>query len=425
MLRAAKLGLIFCIVLTSQLHLSAAFGAPLPLAALSVAERQKTYSHKAWQHTTHMAWQASVTSDAIYSDNVRGSRFQRQSDIAYHVTPSVRFKTQSADHGVSGTVAINRVQFMRYATQNQWNGGFKIAPYYRLPDNWTFNGLASLQLAHELPTAETAQPLVNAPTPYRQTHVSGHLTHAPGHGLIDLFAQGDVISFDNAILIGGAPLINNDRDRIDTAIGLGVGVQNSARNAHIGWYNTAISQNFKRLDFDPLTGLYDGLNRDNHGWRSQITFKFEPTHLLQLQGETGIERRMFQSGVNDRSAWIGHLHGAYLLTPLTNIIFDVERSLWTTAYDASPAMLLQRFTGGLKHELTRDIVLNLSAYTGQADYWNTNRRDRLTGSNIGITYRQNRTISWQVQYDYRHRDSSIAVADYHENRLTFGARIEF
>ena len=252
-----------------------------------------------------MLWQPGLATETLYSDNIRATRVNKQADLALSLTPSLTVKTINPEHGFTGSVALNSLQFKHYDAQDQFNAALTVAPYYQFGAGWAAHGSAGLQFAHELVSAETAQPLANKPTPYQQTHLDAHLTHAPAHLTTDIFAAADMFNFENTNLINGQHLVNDDRDHTDGTAGAEFGWQTLSQDTKIGWRNEILQQIFTRNDFNNATQAYNGFDRDNHGWRSQLTFDVRPTHLIYLTGRAGLEQKSFKNPWSDKRLAVG------------------------------------------------------------------------------------------------------------------------
>ena len=402
--------------------LNPAFSQPLPV---SIDQRQDGFNQTPWHHAGPFMWQPTFSAVTSFTDNIRASRFRRQSDTFLAMTPTLKFKTMRTDRGITGQMSVNLLQFKKYTAQNQLNSALRLASYYTLHDDWKLTGLATVRFDHELTSAESSQPLANEPTPFQQTLFSIHARHSPHRITTDIFAICDAMSFNNTRPVTGQRIINNDRNHTDLDAGIELGLQNTAHDTEIGWRSEILQQSFARNDFNSLTNNYNGFNRDNQGWRSQVTFRYEPASLLSFKTRAGFERKNFMSPWHDKTTPVGSIQGLYLVTPLTNLHFGFEQSIAMTAYDTAAAYTSQQTSIGLKHELTRNIVLNITGQHTNNNYWDNPRHDTVKEGVFTLSYRQNRAVTWQAGYHYQRRDSSVTLAEYFENRILLGTRVIF
>ncbi len=397
------------------------------IALQSVAARQTAYdqSVRGWRAGSIML-KPSLDMTAGYSDNIRGTSRNRLSDTALRTTAAMQANSIRRDRGFESAFRLQHVLFKTYTAQDQSNAAFRLSPFFALAGGWTVSGQTVITYDHELSSAESAQPLANEPTPYTHYDFGGQLQHSRGRLKTEFFAAYNILTFNNTTLINGGRAINNDRNRADVSGGVACAWQNTAHDQSLGWRHEWLQQNFTRADFNTFTSTYNGFNRDNHGWRSQLTAQWQPTHLLQLDGRIGVERKEFSVAQwHARTTPVGTLRALYLLTPLTNIHLDLKQTVATTSFDNAPAFTQKSVQIGLTHELTRRLVADIAVNRAQSDYWDNARHDVTSGGGMTLHYRQNDAVKWHAGYSFQQRDSSFAVASYQENRVMVGTHIRF
>jgi hypothetical protein len=399
-------------------------GASLPAVQPILERVDPVVTPRGWQ-TGHVLFLPHIIMAQSYSDNLRASYNNRCSDFITEIIPALRIVMDKNTYGMTADTRIQQKSYLRTSAENNTNASVKLRPYYNVSRALNLKGHLAYSRQHELRTADTGNPLAKGPTPFDQGTTGLSLRYKPGRTAARLFIDHDRLAYHNVDLLAGGRFINDDRNHAITTAGAELSCD-ITHQLRIGWQNEKLWHAYTRADYNILSGLYDGLNRDSNGWRSQLNFYLKPTALLDLSGYTGIEKRTF-----DYTLWpnkvtpVGQFKLRYLFTPLTNLTLQLERRITDTGFDNTPAFTQQQIKVGIAHELRRNLIVTWDSGYGQATYWNHERQDKLYGSALAFTYKQNRFLHWQAAYRYQKRDSMLQEASYHENIVTIGAQVQF
>jgi len=244
-------------------------------------------------------------------------------------------------------------------------------------------------------------------------------------GLVSFALNGDYSKqdFDNAALIGGGTLRNDDRDReiVNGSARLGYHV-NDEYEAFVKFTGTKVTYTNK-----PDAG---DARRDSDGYDIVGGTAFKLTGTAEGEVFVGYVKRDYDSAnFGDISDF---KFGASLLwtpTGLTSARIAVNRDvIETTLSSANSAGVVVSASGilstlyslDLQHELQRNLLLNAKGSYTKMDFTNTLRTDDLINVGLGVKYLMNRNFSVNATYTFDKRDTTDANQDYNRHSFILG-----
>jgi len=245
-------------------------------------------------------------------------------------------------------------------------------------------------------------------SPTKYSELAASVGYQRDEGMFSLALDGDYIKkdYDDAPLIGGGVLENDDRDREEYTGSARVGYHlNEDYEAFVKFTTVAVEYDTR-----------DGVLRDSDGWDVVGGAAFNVGGATEGEVYVGYVKRDFDSAsLEDISDF---KFGASLLwnaTGLTSVQVAVDRTVVETTTPAENAAGATVFASGIlstlysvrvEHELQRNLLLEASVSYNEMDFVNTLRNDDLTNAGVGVKYLMNRNLSLGLNYDFGKRSSN-------------------
>lgn len=236
-------------------------------------------------------------------------------------------------------------------------------------------------------------------------------------GLISFAVNGDYskLDFDNAALVGGGTLRNDDRDRelVNGSVRLGYHMTDE--------YEAFVKFTATKVNYTNKPDAGDA-RRDSDGYDVIGGAAFKVSGTAEGEVFVGYVKRDFDSAnFGDVSDF---KYGASMLwapTGLTSARIGINRDVVETTLTsanssgvvvAAAGILSTSYSIDLQHELQRNLLLNAKASFTKMDFVNTVRSDDLTDLGLGAKYLMNRNFSVNADYTYGKRSTTDANQDY-------------
>ena len=191
-------------------------------------------------------------------------------------------------------------------------------------------------------------------------------------------------------------------------------------------YEAFVRVHWNRRDYERRQGRFD---RDSRGWKLVVGTARDLGGLVFGEVSAGYRKQDYDDPrlpAVDGLAIDGSL--TWNVTPLTTVNAFVERSVEESVLDAS-AFLATSSGVGVDHELLRNLILGADLGMIRNRYEPVagapRREDERIGVGIEGTWLVNRHLHAALGYRFEKRRSTAAGADYDNNVLTLGMRLQY
>lgn len=343
-----------------------------------------------------------VFAGTFVTDNLYATEVDRQSDVAFLVSPSVTALLDGSRTRVSLTADAQFNRYLSRDTENSSLYSVRGTGRQELGGGFTVGVETGYRRQAERRSDPGAINTTLRPILYDAADAGGNLQWEGGR--LRLRGTGSVASFTfrNGVLPDGTPLLLDFRDRTLYRYG--------ATGDYALTANTAVrvQANYARSNYN-VSAASGGLDRSSRRLELLGGVSFEFTDLLRGEIGLGFIDLKYDSPVFQAfSGFGGRVQVEYLPTPLTTITFRASRTIEEAGLPLSPAYLRTAVSITADHELYRNVIIS-----GYLDYSNNrfrqpDRSDRRPSAGASARYRMSRTVSLIARYDYLHASSSPA-----------------
>lgn len=351
----------------------------------------------------------------LYNDNIFSDDKGEIDDFITLVSPNVQAKSNWRNHQLNlhADAIIGR-----YATETDENfEDFSVGLDGRL-DITRRNTLRLGGSYNQLHEGRGSPDDVRGVEPTVFTVGSGFLTYAyqGGRASLELDGSADRLEYDN-VRTGDGGIINTDeRDRTVSAGGLKIGYE------FLRGYTGFVKGAFNRREYDTLTA---GIDRDSEGYLVELGTAFDLTGLLFGDLAIGFRSQDFDdASLATVDGVTGNGTLTWTPTGLTTVTGTVTREIRETTVGTSSSIFETSGSLMVDHELLRNLLLQGRIFVIDDNFEGIDRSDTYIRAGFGAAYLMNRYIHLTIDYDYLNRDSNAEGADFAENVVALGVRIQ-
>ena len=364
----------------------------------------------------------------MHSDNIYATDAIKRSDFVTNIAPAITAQTLNNKRGFKFDLDSEHALYKNNSRENYTDFGMSLAPYLQLTKISKLDAKLGFEREHDARTAEASSNNIGAEEPVRWNRSIGRLgwQYKPGQTGLTTFVQHAIRHYENvAALNGGPSFINNDRDRSENEIGAEISHDLTDRN-RLYLAGNGFSRDYRRNDFDLVTGGYTGLSRDSTGYDLRVGTNFDLTSLIRLNVNGGYYNQDFSSnGFKNIQTAVTAAKATWMVTSLTTVDFGAKREVFETNQSDASAFIQSAATAEINHEFRRNIVIGIEAAKGKNTYIGSTREDEFWGAGPKIVYKMNRNIDWKAGYLYDSRKSNQFGADYDRQRIYAGIQVKF
>lgn len=365
-----------------------------------------------------------VTSSVEYTDNLFKTDNNEQDDVIYQIGSSVAVLSDWNRHFVRLGANITTNAHDENDSDDITDYGANLAGRLDITRDTFVDGRVAYALTHEDRGSPDLPGAVAAPPEVETFDAATGITHRFNRmnvGLRGTFKDQD---FDDAGLIGGGTINNDDRDR-----------QTYEAIARVGYdfspgYQGFIEGSYQDVNYDNLDDqvLAGGgrFNRDSERYAALAGLAFDVGSVAR--GEIGvgyIDRNYDASNLEDISGLGYRADGEWYVTELTTVRFGGSRKTEETTITNASGIEATNVRLGVDHELLYNVILSADAgYTNNA-FEGVTREDDKFNAGLKGTYLINRHFRASLGYAYDERDSNVVGSDYQVNsvKLTLRAQL--
>ncbi|MBV1901393.1 MAG: outer membrane beta-barrel protein [Kordiimonadaceae bacterium] len=241
-------------------------------------------------------------------------------------------------------------------------------------------------------------------------------------GLVSFAVDGKYVvqDYDDAALIGGGFVENDDRDRdtVSGSVRLGYHLNDE--------YEAFVKFTAVKVTYDDST-IEGGPRRDSDGWDAVGGMAFQLSGASEGDFFVGYVKRDFDAAsLGDVSDFTFGASVLWAPTGLTSARLAVSRNVVETTLRAANSdgvtvaaagTLTTAYSLRVEHELQRNFLLNANVSFSQSDYVGTVRDDDITKAGFGAKYLMNRNVALNADYVLEKRNTTEAGQDYTRNTV--------
>lgn len=352
----------------------------------------------------------SFTITEYYDDNLFAQDGNEKNDWITVFTPSFNLKSDWKQHKFNAGVGLEAVRHVDFATENTDNAWINMNGQYDFSKNRRLFAGISFIRDHEDRGSADAE-VGSEPTEFEDYSVNiGYSGNKNSH-YFRLAIDTRRLDFDDVSSPFGT-IDYDDRDRDEGAFGVRYLYKYSTTMA---FFVDAVDD---RRDYrqTPDNG---GNDRNSDGLRYAVGIERVTPNIIG-RVFVGQLTRDYQSAVFDEAEENDFgLHLRWKISPATNLIARLSRSIEETTLDNSPGYLMDNNLVRLNVALSKEKALIFDVIDSQADYFDIDRRDNYL--NYGITYNQQllSNLKLGVELHRAERNSNVTGEDYKINQIFF------
>ena len=382
---------------------------------MSVYERQRTDYDAAGIRSGSFMFKPSVTADGKFDSNIFATEEDEIDDFLAIVKPSFKVDSDWSRNSFSIFADAEIAKYSDNGGEDYEDINVGTSGRIDISNGTSLSAGVDYSDGHEDRGSPDTNGSQDAPTQFSLLNAT--IGFKRDEGLISFAVDGKYTDqdFDDAALIGGGSLENDDRDRETVTGSVRFGYHMNDE------YEAFAKFSVVKVTYDDST-LDGGPRRDSDGWDAVAGMAFNLGGLSEGDIHVGYVKRDFDSGaLNDVSDF---KFGASILwapTGLTTAKFGVTRDVVETTVAAENAQgvtvpaagtLTTSYSLRVEHELQRNMLLNANASFTNSAYVGTIRSDDITNLGVGAKYLVNRNFALNADYTYKKQDTDNIGQDY-------------
>lgn len=354
---------------------------------------------------------ATAAFNAVFDDNVEAADSNRESDIFFSVSPSLRAQSLYARHsigfGAGGTATT--------AWDNSSGDSF----------DWQIGADGRLDISR--------QSKIDAAVGYSQDTLDDEDVDAARGSNLQLHVINSSLGYDySGERIGfgvGSTLSRlqaDDRafdDRDNTTLGLNAG----GRYRWSDRLTFSAGPSYRYSTYDRSVAD-DGDSRDAHVVSARVGASYQATRTISTSGALGYSFAFFEDpDRKDEDTAIGNVGLTWAPGNGTTLDLRAVRSLGVSIVDNRDARTSTTGIATLSHQLNLGAhsALTSSLSASVSDITDLNRTDRNLTASLGYAYRLAEHAFFTSSYRFSRRDSDDNDADYYRNLISVGVTFSY
>ncbi|MBF0395029.1 MAG: outer membrane beta-barrel protein, partial [Alphaproteobacteria bacterium] len=345
----------------------------------------------------------SVNLSSEWNSNVFAESTNEVSDTILRVKPVMLLRSDWEQHFLAVEASAEAVRFMEYTSDDQNNASLSVRGNYDASEALKFNARVASDFGHE----ERGDPdAVNGvePTPTRQYTGKVGMEYRPAR--VGVTVNNEVVQrdYDDVSALGGAPINNDDRDRLSNKTTVRLGYE------YLPDTDAFVELGYNVVRYDqPIDDA--GYRRDSNGQRVGIGTEIDFTGVTVGEVFVGWARQDYE---DDRlETFSGIDFGSSLrwnATKLTTARLSVTRSIDEVTNAGASGRTSTSGRVDIEHELLRNLVTAAYGSYMLGEYSGITQEDETWSAGLKATYQMNRYLQLEPLFDHRKRTSNVPSA---------------
>jgi hypothetical protein len=361
----------------------------------------------------------------IYQSNLYATENNAVGDYRTQISPALSLTKTAGRHRGSLYARTDIARYADYTKENYSDTFVGAKADLAVIDGVKVKLEAERAAMHEVRGDVDSPTTAAEPVTYDQHKASLVIAYQRGVLGLDVFASIKDLAFDNVQRNGGGVLIQDDRDRTETVIGIRPQYQpyeGLPATAYVEVAHTVID--YARRAFDATSGLYSGNVRDSDGVYGLLGARLPVTAVTHLDAAFGYIHHQYDAGGSSTKPKI-RLALSTKPSAHTAVTAEVDRTLRpsTTANALSYVSTQAKIQG--VYDVREAWRLMAGAGYDHLDFKGIDRTDKIYTGSIGATYALTPMIDLEGRYGYTRRASSAAGRGYQDNTVMMTVRYGF
>ncbi len=350
-------------------------------------------------HTDNFRVRPLLSIRQVYDDNIFGTDEHTRSDWITLVSPQLKIDSSWTRHSLRLRAGAESGSYWEFEDEDYldyWGSGEG-----RLDLNGhthLFGGIG-FSYEHEGRDSPDSPARELEPTTYTSLSANAGLTTTVGDASYRLGGTYEMLDYDDVPGIGG-PVINDDRDRELTGLGVRVTRQLSKEGSIF------LQASYNRRDYDDRFDQF-GFQRSSDGYRAALGVIKHWGDDNEFEAYLGILNQDYDDRRFDTVSKLDFGGRVTLvLDESTDIRAKLQRSLEETTDIGSPGYLNTSLSAKLQHRFSPRFIPYLNLGYSYYDFLETGREDRTYSASAGLKYFVTRNTYVVLGASHAHRNSN-------------------
>ena len=357
----------------------------------------------------------SLTLTEYHDDNVYATETNTKSDEVTVVSPNFNLKSRWSKHKLDVTAGMDLSRYADLSSENTNDYWLGASGRYDFSARQNVFGGLNFSREHE----DRASPDAAAgDTPTEYDDYLAHMGYAfvSGNHRTRIAYTANRFDYKDVTSSGGV-IDNNDRDRLEQAVGLRDAVYVFGTDYKYSPVAAVYLEGVvDKREYD-ITPDYAGNDRNSDGYRYSLGMEYAGSANV-LKVFVGSLARDYQSAVFDKQSEFDFgLEYAWRFASLSRFVLQGGRAIEETTFDNSPGYLLTNASAGLQFGFGDKSRLDVKAIKSTADYYGIVRTDDYYDYSLGYTRQLVDYLRFGIELRHGDRESNVAGSDYKINQV--------
>lgn len=372
-----------------------------PDSALAEATEkgQTATPKKPGYHTENFRVRPLLSIRQVYDNNIFGTDEHTRSDWITLVSPQLKVDSSWTRHSLRLRAGAESGSYWEYVDEDYldyWGSG---EGRLDLNGHTQLFGGVGFSYEHEGRDSPDSPARELEPTTFTSLHANAGLITNVGNTGYRLGGTYEILDYDDVPGIGG-PVINDDRDRELTGLGVRVTRQLSKEDS------VFLQASYNQRDYDDRFDQF-GFQRSSDGYRAALGVIKDWGDDNEFEAYLGVLHQDYDDRRFDTASKLdfgGRL--TLVLDEATDIRAELQRSLEETTDIGSPGYLNTSLSAKLQHRLSPRFIPYLNLGYSYYDFLETGREDRTYSAGAGLKYFVTRNTYVVLGASHAYRDSN-------------------
>ena len=349
---------------------------------------------------------------AYHDDNIYATKTAKESDIVTIVSPTLKINSRWDRHSLKLDGGANLGYYTDNTDENYKDYWLEASGRYELGATTSLFGGAGYNKKHESRDSKESAQSTDEPTTYNVQSLQLGGRHMLADYVIRLGLTYENLDFDN---VGG--LINDDRDRVHTGLGLRVTKDYDKQT------KLFVQGLLNERDYDLEQ---NGFSRDSSGYSVAAGIIKEFGEKDRIEAYAGLLSQDYDySGFDTVTEPNVGVNLRWYPAESYKLTGNLSRTLSETTQEDASGYLYTHLKLQLDKRMFTDYVGYISYSHGEADYQDDTREDSINSYGIGLNYYMSPKILFSAGYNHVSNDSNENLNDYERNLflISFKAKL--
>lgn len=350
-----------------------------------------------------------LVTDTGFSDNVYARPTQTKSSAIGSVAPGASLRSNWSRHALEAAGSVEAKRYAAQKSENVENYTVSIGGALDVSSATRISASARRERQHDLRGDPDSLSRATEPLPFDLT--VGNIGLYQSFGPFSVVLEGGLRDYFYQSVTGGDGRLIDGKDRSFSTLG-----PRGRLNYEISPDLTVFGEGAwqaRRYDRPAGNGLK---NRDSTGAEAGAGVNFALSALWSGEFALGYAQRNIEDdSFGSVSALTARGQLLWNVTRATSLRAQALRGIGEAAVGPSIAYVSTTYWFGIEHQLQSDWVLGANISTRTVDYAKSQDETDILSVGARATWFINRNFRAQAEYNYTHRDGSIAESNFDRN----------